>query len=91
MWASAKRISQPDFGSLEASCSIEVAFDPSLIFDDVAGFRIRAKQAYTACRRAVDDELTRQQAMAHEATTPRKDAVRPTPSGYTQRPDRWKS
>ncbi len=44
-----KKISQPDFGSLSATCSVEVALDPSLIFNDVAGFDIRVKQAYAAC------------------------------------------
>ena len=32
-----KKIAQPDFGSLGASCHVEVELDPSLIFNDVAG------------------------------------------------------
>ena len=62
-----KRIAQPDLGSLGALCSVEVALDPSLIFDAVAGFPIRAKQAFTACHQAVDEELTRGHAMPGKA------------------------
>ena len=46
-----KKIAQPDFRSLGACCSVEVALDPSLIFNDVAGFHIRVNQAYAARRR----------------------------------------
>ncbi len=43
-----RKISRANFGSLGASCRVEVALGPSLIFNDVAEFHIRARQAYTA-------------------------------------------
>ena len=61
-----KKIGQPNFGSLGASCHVEVELDPSLIFNDVPALHSRIKQAYTACRQAVHDELTRGQATASE-------------------------
>ena len=64
-----KKIGQPNFGSLGASCHVEVELDPSLIFNDVPALHSRIKQAYTACRQAVHDELTRSQAMADEQTS----------------------
>ncbi len=52
-----KKIGQPDYGSLGASCFVEVELDQSLIFDDVEGFQERVKHAYVACRQAVSEEL----------------------------------
>lgn len=56
-----KKVGQPDYGLLGASCFIEVELDQSLIFDDLEGFQDRVKHAYVACRQAVSDELGRQQ------------------------------
>jgi len=56
-----KKVGQPDYGSLGASCFVEVELDQSLIFDDLEGFQDRVKHVYLACRQAVSDELGRQQ------------------------------
>ena len=56
-----KKIGQPDYGSLGASCNVEVELDQSLIFDDLDAFQERVTHAYTACREAVTEELARQQ------------------------------
>lgn len=55
-----RKIGQPAYGSLGASCYVEVELDQSLIFDDLDGFQERVKHAYVACRQAVSDELDRQ-------------------------------
>ena len=54
-----KKIGQPDFGSLGASCHVEVDVDGSLIDDNLDAFHDRVQQAYVACRQAVNDELAR--------------------------------
>ena len=56
----AKRIGQPDFGSLGASCDIELELDGGLLFNDLDGLQQKVRAAYTACRQAVNDELAGQ-------------------------------
>ncbi len=62
-----KKIGQPDFGSLGATCSIEVELPHSIVFDDLEAFHRHARNVYVAATQAVNDELARQQA-AEKAT-----------------------
>jgi len=55
-----KKVGLPAYGSLGASCNIEVELDQSLVFDDVEAFQERVTHAYAACRQAVADELAKQ-------------------------------
>ena len=55
-----KKVGMPDYGSLGASCHVEVELDQSLVFDDVETLQERITHAYAACRQAVTDELARQ-------------------------------
>ena len=57
-----KKIGQPDFGSLGASCSVTVELDSTLIRDELEAFQNQARRAFVACRQAVQDELARHQA-----------------------------
>lgn len=74
-----KKIGQPDFGSLGASCSVAVELDSTLIRDDLDTFHTQVRRAYAACRQAVQDELAR-----HQAEQPSPEAPKPThgPSGH---------
>jgi len=57
----AKKVGQPNYGSLGASCGVEVELESSLLGGDPDAFRARVRDAFVACRRAVDDELERLQ------------------------------
>ena len=43
---------------LEVSCQIEFEFD-EIFSDDADGIKRRVEKAYAACRRAIEDELSR--------------------------------
>jgi len=56
-----KKIGLPDYGSLGASCNVTVELDETLLREDLDGFHAQVRKAYTACRQAVQDELSRHQ------------------------------
>ena len=64
-----KKIGQPDYGSLGASCSIEVELDQYLVFHDLDGLHAKIKQVFVAARQAVQDELHRNES-GQPATSP---------------------
>ncbi len=56
-----KKIGLPDYGSLGASCHVEYEADASLLNSDLEGFHRQVKNAFIACKQAVQDELHRHQ------------------------------
>ncbi len=56
-----KKIGQPDYGSLGASCNVQVELDGSILTGDLEAFHRHVKNAFVACRQAVQDELARNQ------------------------------
>lgn len=56
-----KKIGLRDFGSLGASCHVEYEADASLLNTDLEGFHRQVKNAFIACKQAVQDELHRHQ------------------------------
>ena len=54
-----KKVGQPDFGSLGASCSVEVELPHNIVFDDLEAFHRHARNVYVAATQAVNDELAR--------------------------------
>jgi hypothetical protein len=62
-----RKVGMPDFGSVGASCSLELEWDASLLERDLDGFHARIRSAYEAASQAVQDELTRLQALPVES------------------------
>jgi hypothetical protein len=56
----AKKLGQPNYGSTGASCSLQFELDSSQMSQDPDGFRQNLRNAYDACRQAIQDELHRQ-------------------------------
>lgn len=54
-----KKIGQPDYGSLGASCHVEVELPSDLLTQDLQGFHKHVRNVYVTCRQAVQDELAR--------------------------------
>ncbi len=54
-----KKVGLPDYGSLGASCHVEVELDGALLQNDVEKFQQHVRRAYQACAQAVNEELTR--------------------------------
>lgn len=74
-----RKIGQPDYGSLCASCSVEVELNGSLVFDDLEAFHRHVRQAYVACQQAVNDQLASEQQGAR-AATPERNAQSTSPA-----------
>jgi hypothetical protein len=64
-----KKIGLPDYGSLGAACHVEYEADASLLNTDLEGFQRQVKNAFIACKQAVQDELHRHQ-VADQAAQP---------------------
>ena len=54
-----KKRGLPDYGSLGATCHVELELDGHILEGDPARFRQHVERAYAACRSAVEDELAR--------------------------------
>lgn len=52
-----RKIGLPDYGSVGASCSLEIELDPSLLASDPQALRQRIQHAYSVCQAAIDEQL----------------------------------
>ena len=57
-----RKVGLPDYGSVGASCGIELEVDGSLLEQDLDKFHSKVRDAYVAAHQAVHDELARLQA-----------------------------
>jgi hypothetical protein len=57
-----RKVGQPDYGSIGASCNLELEISSDLLERDLDGFQARVRSAYVAAHQVVHDELARLQA-----------------------------
>jgi hypothetical protein len=74
-----RKVGQPNFGSLSASCSVTVELNGTMVFDDLEAFHRHVRQAYVACQQAVNDQLAREQESTR-AATPERNAQSASPA-----------
>src|SRR5689334_16844631 len=85
----AKKIGQPDYGSLGASCSLEIELESSLIQSAPDTLQRHVQNAFVACRQAVQDELSREQQTASSGEHQRTNGNgRHHPNGSTRSANR---
>ena len=53
----AKKVGQPDYGSLCASCHVECELDSMLLASDLDRFQEHVSEVFLACSQAVHSEL----------------------------------
>jgi hypothetical protein len=67
--AISKKQGLPDYGSIGATCGLNVEVDGSLLDHDPEGLQRQIQNAYVACAQAVNDQLARQQGNGAPAST----------------------
>ena len=90
-----RKVGLPDYGSVGASCNLELELPQDLLERDLEGFHARVRDAYVSAHQAVHDELARLHAGAqagppeHPRDDPRPDdrAARDRPETNGRRAD----
>jgi hypothetical protein len=92
-----RKVGLPAYGSVGASCNLEVEVESGLIDRDLDAFHARVRDVYVAAHQAVHDELARLQApveSSHEPTAQAPHRVsngRPNGDGHREGPPAGRS
>ena len=65
-----RKVGLPDYGSVGASCNLELEVEVGLLERDLDAFHARVRDAYVAAHQAVHDELARLQAPVEAPSDP---------------------
>jgi hypothetical protein len=65
-----KKIGLPNYGSVGASCHVELELEQGLLSHDPAGWQHKLEQAFSACREAVNQQLDRESTAPELASQP---------------------
>ncbi len=77
-----RKVGLPDYGSVGASCNVEIELDSALIEHDLDAFHARVRSAYVAAHQAVHDELARLQVPVEAPHDPPAAPPRHTTNGH---------
>ena len=77
-----RKVGLPDYGSVGASCNIELELDAGLIDRDLDAFHARVRSVYVAAHQAVHDELARLQAPVESPHDPPAQSTRHASNGH---------
>ena len=77
-----RKIGQPHYGSLAASCHLELELDGGLLERDPDAFQDRVVEVFAACREAVHDELRRQVTPSEPSASPSDNGHAPPQNGH---------
>jgi hypothetical protein len=77
-----KKVGLPEYGSLGASCHVEFELQQMLVLQDLDAFRQQVRDAFDACRQAVEEELARHS----RPPVTRPNHAPPSPSNGAGRP-----
>jgi hypothetical protein len=78
-----RMVGLPDYGSVGASCNVEVELDSTLLERDLDAFHARVRGAYVAAHQAVQDELARLHAPVAEPQDAPAAPPRPASNGQS--------
>ena len=78
-----KKIGLPNYGSLGASCSVELELDSHVIGRNPALLQQQAQQAFAACTQAVESELARQRSPNGHASPSQAPGQNGSANGHT--------
>jgi hypothetical protein len=78
-----RKVGLPNYGSVGASCNLELELDATLLERDLDAFHTQIRGAYLAAHQAVHNELARLQALDVQAQTkpPARNAVNGSGAG----------
>jgi hypothetical protein len=76
-----RKVGLPDYGSVGASCNLELEVESGLLDHDLEAFHARVRDVYVAAHQAVHDELARLQAPVGPPHEPSAPPPRPASNG----------